>query len=121
MEDYLYCELGFWDAEGEFLPDATAALPDDITDTRWKALLSRFAKETGYTWYKSLPEGTELDFRSCGGSYPELYDPDRYREILGQIFHEIDECLALFGELGLTKESGPAGNRKDKETWKSKT
>ena len=48
-----------------------------------------------------LPYENPLDFWNVDGIFPDLFDPEKHREIMQQIFAEIDELIASLDNLGL--------------------
>ena len=51
-----------------------------------------------------LPYDHPLDFWNVDGLFPELFDQKRHREIMEQVFVEIDEIIASLDNLELIDE-----------------
>ena len=104
---YLYIGLGLYDKEGQFMGESCDALPSMFAHERWKSWLCSLNHEEGYSWWKPLPEETPLDFKNCGGLYPELYDTTHHTEIMREICSEMDAFLENLREMGVLPVPSP--------------
>lgn len=105
--DDLYYGLIFYKGNCEQVPDAVGQLADAFSDQAWKTFIEKFARRNDWwLWWRYLPgQESHLNFKTCGGLYPALYDPDSYREIMNQILAELDRGIKDMLETGLRKDT----------------
>lgn len=105
--DDLYYGLVFYKGDCEQVPDDVGQLADAFSDQAWKTFIEKFARRSDWwLWWRYLPEqDSRLNFKTCGGLYPALYDPDSYREIMGRILAELDQGIKDMLEMGLRKDT----------------
>ena len=114
IDDYLYYGLVFYKGDLEWVPKEVGKLADAFPGPSWAKLISEACNRNSmWLWRKFLPaQNARLDFKNCSGNdsgnclelYPALYDPKRYREIMEQIFAELDQGIESMLETGLPKD-----------------
>ncbi|WP_304973809.1 PD-(D/E)XK nuclease family protein [uncultured Alistipes sp.] len=107
VEDNLYYGLIFYKGNCEFAPQDVGQLADAFSDESWKTFIEKFThRNDWWLWWRYLPgQESRLNFKTCGGLYPALYDPDSYREIMNQILAELDRGIKDMLETGLRKDT----------------
>ena len=88
------------------VPDEVEKLADAFPDPAWKRFITESPhRDRWWLWYKKLQaQKAHLDFKNCNEPYRALYDPERYREIMDQIFAELDQGIDSMLETGLPKD-----------------
>lgn len=107
VEDNLYYGLIFYKGNCEFAPQDVGQLADAFSDESWKKFIEKFThRNDWWLWWRYLPgQESRLNFKTCGGLYPALYDSDSYREIMDQILAELDRGIEDMLETGLRKDT----------------
>lgn len=107
VEDNLYYGLIFYKGNCEFAPQDVGQLAGAFSDESWKTFIEKFThRNDWWLWWRYLPgQEPRLNFKTCGGLYPALYDLDSYREIMDQILAELDRGIKDMLETGLRKDT----------------
>lgn len=103
VEDYLYYGLIFYRDDFRQVPEEVGRLADAFPNQDWKDFIAGFRpRRDWWLWWEYLPKRElQLNFRECRELYPDLYDPDLFREIMSQIFQELDQGIGFALETGL--------------------
>ena len=101
-----YYGLVFYKEDYMQYPGEIEKLTDAFSNEPWKALIDKLARKKSernwWLWWRRLPKEDEtIDFQSEKKLYSELYDSERYKEIMEKIYVEIDENLDSILKTGL--------------------
>lgn len=99
----LYAGLACYDQDGNRLAEPSKEIYDAGNGEEWDELFStlQLLDDWKDAWIHVLPYENPLDFWNVDGIFPDLFDPEKHREIMQQIFAEIDELIASLYNLGL--------------------
>ena len=99
----LYIGLACYDHDGSRLAEPSRAIYDAGNSEKWDELFStlQLLDDWKDAWIHLLPYENPLDFWNVDGIFPNLFSHEQHREIMQQIFVEIDEMIESLDELGL--------------------
>ena len=94
IEDNLYYGVVFFKNEWDKVPEKSSEIIDAFPNDSWKDLVKSYKSGSWWLWWEYLPSNNiKIDFRKMDGCYPDLYDLTKHKEIMKEIFTEIDTHL----------------------------
>lgn len=101
VEWKLYHGLIFFRGDFEQAPKDVRKLKGVFPGDGWDELVTSLDAKDWWLWFKYLTEESPIDFRHCTGRYPELFDPERHRTIMQEIFTQMDYDIDLALKTGV--------------------
>lgn len=101
VEWKLYHGLIFFRGDFQQAPQEIGEIKDAFPGAAWQRLVTSLEPRDWWLWYKYLTEESPIDFRHCDGRYSELFDPDRHRAILEEIFTQMDHDINTAQRTGM--------------------
>lgn len=101
VEWKLYHGLIFFRGDFQQTPQDIGKIKDAFPGAAWRRLATSLEPKDWWLWYKYLTEESPIDFRHCDGRYPELFDPERHRAIMEEIFVQLDHDINTAQRIGM--------------------
>jgi len=88
-------------------PDDLHKIEAAFPDQKWKDALNEKPTNEWWLWYRYFlkDDPQNLDFKHGGGCYTELFDPEKHKQLMAEIFAQIDEHIEAIRTTGLYDRS----------------
>lgn len=83
----------------------TEQIPDMFPGTGWKEYITSFNRDNG--WWKYLPDTADVDmdtlpdFKNGNAAFRDLFDREKFDDMMRRVYREIDCCVRKIEEIGL--------------------
>lgn len=101
VEWKLYHGLIFFRGDFQQAPQDIGKIKDAFLGMAWQELITSLEPRDWWLWYKYLTEESPIDFRNCDGRYSELFDSERHRVIMEEIYAQMDDDISMAQRTGM--------------------